>query len=97
MLRGSSSSSSPAGCRIISSIVATWSVTTAGSCPANVPAFAWAMERPALYRLAARALRLAPRAADNETLPVVREWTRGREGLKPSPESFREIWERGIE
>jgi L-lactate dehydrogenase complex protein LldF len=60
-------------------------------------AFATAMTRPALYRTAARALRMAPCVADNEILPVVKEWTRSRQGLRASPKSFRELWERGIE
>jgi L-lactate dehydrogenase complex protein LldF len=64
---------------------------------AAMAAFASAMVRPAMYRLASRALRLAPWAARSRTLPVIREWTRVREGPEPSPESFRELWDKGIE
>lgn len=64
---------------------------------AAMAAFAAVMVRPALYRAAARALRLAPWAARSEGLPVVREWTRYRAGLNPSARSFRELWEGGIE
>jgi L-lactate dehydrogenase complex protein LldF len=63
---------------------------------AAMAAFACAMVRPSLYRMASCALRMAPWAADNEVLPVIKEWTAGRQGLKASPESFRELWERGI-
>lgn len=60
-------------------------------------AFAEAMVRPGLYRAASRALRAAPRVAASEVLPVVGAWVRGREALSPSPRSFRELWEEGIE
>lgn len=60
--------------------------------------YAAVMTRPALYRLAARALRGVPSTfLDGEGLPVVRHWSRLRSTLEPSPKSFRELWEEGIE
>ncbi len=57
-----------------------------------VRAYARAMQSPRLYRLASKGLRLFPKVLDNETLPVVRAWTRFRAGLKPSPRPFHELW-----
>lgn len=64
---------------------------------AAIKGYAAAMTRPWAYRLAARALRALPKEAlDNTVVPVLRAWTEGRAGLKPSPRSFRELWEAGI-
>ena len=59
--------------------------------------YALTMTRPWAYRLASRALRALPeQALDNTVLPVLRAWTEGRAGLKPSPKSFRQLWDEGI-
>jgi L-lactate dehydrogenase complex protein LldF len=64
---------------------------------AAIQGYALAMTRPWAYRLAAKALRLLPeRALDNTVLPVLKAWVEGRAGLKPSPKSFRELWEEGL-
>lgn len=61
---------------------------------AAIRGFALAMTQPWMYRLASKALRLLPeKALDNSLLPVLRAWTEGRAGLKPSPKSFQQIWE----
>ena len=39
---------------------------------------------------------LPKEALDNTVLPVVKAWTEGRAGLKPSPKSFRDLWDEGI-
>lgn len=65
---------------------------------AAMRAYAAAMTRPALYRVAAAALRLMPTALlDGEGLPVARDWAGLRTTLAPSPKSFRELWKEGIE
>ncbi len=58
-----------------------------------VRAYAEAMVRPAVYRLASKALRLFPGMLASEALPLVRAWTRLRAGLEPSPKPFHELWE----
>lgn len=64
---------------------------------AAIKGYAAAMTRPWAYRLASRALRALPKEAlDNTVVPVLKAWTEGRAGLKPSPKSFRELWEAGI-
>lgn len=64
---------------------------------AAIKGYAAAMTRPWAYRLASRALRALPKEAlDNTVVPVLKAWTEGRAGLKPSPKSFRELWEEGI-
>lgn len=61
---------------------------------AAIRGFALAMTRPWMYRLASKALRLLPeKALDNSLLPVLKAWTEGRAGLKPSPKSFQQMWE----
>ena len=61
---------------------------------AAIRGFALAMTQPWMYRLASKALRLLPeKALDNSLLPVLRAWTEGRAGLKPSPKSFQQMWE----
>ncbi|AEB12660.1 LutB/LldF family L-lactate oxidation iron-sulfur protein [Marinithermus hydrothermalis] len=60
-----------------------------------VRAYAEVMTRPELYRLFSKALRVFPGALEHPVLPVVRAWRAGRSGLKPSPKSFRELWEEG--
>jgi len=63
---------------------------------ATIKGFALAMTRPWMYRLASKALRLLPeKALDNTILPVIKAWTEGRAGLKPSPKSFQQMWEAG--
>ena len=61
-----------------------------------VRAYSRVMTRPRLYRRVSRAMRLIPRALDNTLLPVLKDWTRSRAGLKPSRRAFRDIWKRGI-
>lgn len=64
---------------------------------AAIKGYALAMTRPWAYRLASRALRALPeQALDNTVLPVLKAWTAGRAGLKPSPKSFRQLWDEGI-
>lgn len=64
---------------------------------AAIRAYAAAMTRPWAYTLGSKALRMLPKEAlDNTVLPVVKAWTEGRAGLKPSPKSFRELWKEGI-
>jgi len=64
---------------------------------AAIQGYAWAMTQPWAYRLAAKALRLLPeKALDNTVVPVLKAWVEGRAGLKPSPKSFRELWEEGL-
>lgn len=64
---------------------------------AAIKAYAAAMTRPWAYKLGSKALRALPKEAlDNTVLPVVKTWTEGRAGLKPSPKSFRELWSEGI-
>ncbi len=63
---------------------------------AAIQGYALAMTRPWAYRLASKALRLLPeKALDNTVMPVLKAWTEGRAGLKPSPKSFRQMWEDG--
>ncbi|MCL4455236.1 MAG: LutB/LldF family L-lactate oxidation iron-sulfur protein [Deinococcus sp.] len=63
---------------------------------AAIRAYAFTMTHPLLYRLAARFIRYLPdQVLDNRVVPVVKAWTEGRAGLKPSPKSFRELWESG--
>ncbi|GIW25211.1 LutB/LldF family L-lactate oxidation iron-sulfur protein [Meiothermus sp.] len=63
---------------------------------AAIKGYALAMTRPWAYRLASKALRLLPeKALDNTLVPVLKAWTEGRAGLKPSPKSFRQMWEEG--
>ncbi|RIH85702.1 Lactate utilization protein B [Meiothermus luteus] len=63
---------------------------------AAVKGYAWAATRPWAYRLASRLLRLLPeRALESPALPLIRAWTEGRAGLRPSPRSFQEMWEAG--
>jgi L-lactate dehydrogenase complex protein LldF len=59
---------------------------------------AWAavMTRPALWRATLRILGSVPLAVDNPILPLVRAWSRERPGLRPSPKSFRRLWEEGL-
>ncbi|HEX9887198.1 MAG TPA: lactate utilization protein B [Longimicrobiales bacterium] len=59
-------------------------------------AFAAVAERPWLYALASR-LPGAGKALASRRLPVVRHWTEGREGPRPSPKSFLRLWREGIE
>lgn len=64
---------------------------------AAIKGYALTMTRPWAYRLASRALRALPeQALDNTVLPVLKAWTAGRAGLKPSPKSFRQLWDEGI-
>jgi L-lactate dehydrogenase complex protein LldF len=64
---------------------------------AAIKGYALAMTRPWAYRLASRALRALPeQALDNTVVPVLKAWTQGRAGLKPSPKSFRQLWDEGI-
>ncbi|HEU4741809.1 MAG TPA: LutB/LldF family L-lactate oxidation iron-sulfur protein [Meiothermus sp.] len=64
---------------------------------AAIAGYAFTMTHPGLYKLAAKALRLLPEMAlDNTVLPVLKAWTQGRAGLEPSPKSFRELWEEGL-
>ncbi|MBF6593255.1 MAG: iron-sulfur cluster-binding protein [Thermaceae bacterium] len=64
---------------------------------AAIKGYAAAMTRPWAYNLGSRALRMLPKEAlDNTVLPVVKAWTEGRAGIKPSPKSFRELWDEGI-
>lgn len=61
---------------------------------AAIRGFALAMTQPWMYRLASKALRLLPEIAlDNSLRAVLRAWTEGRVGLKPSPKSFQQMWE----
>ncbi len=63
---------------------------------AAIKGYALAMTQPWAYRLASKALRLLPeKALDNTVVPVLKAWTEGRAGLKPSPKSFRQMWEDG--
>jgi L-lactate dehydrogenase complex protein LldF len=63
---------------------------------AAIQGFVLAMTQPWMYRLASKALRLLPeKALDNSILPVIKAWTEGRAGLKPSPKSFQQMWEAG--
>ncbi|MER3443913.1 MAG: iron-sulfur cluster-binding protein [Meiothermus sp.] len=63
---------------------------------AALKGYALAMTQPWAYRLASKALRLLPeKALDNTVVPVLKAWVEGRAGLKPSPRSFRELWESG--
>lgn len=60
--------------------------------------YALAMTQPWAYRLASKALRLLPKKAlDNTVVPVLKAWVEGWAGLQPSPRSFRELWEEGID
>ncbi len=64
---------------------------------AMVRAFAAAMRSPARYRAASRLLRMIPQVAlRGRLLPVLRAWNGVRGGLRPSPRTFRELWEEGI-
>lgn len=64
---------------------------------AAIKGYALAMTRPWAYRLASRALRALPeQVLDNTVVPVLKAWTEGRAGLKPSPKSFRQLWGEGI-
>jgi L-lactate dehydrogenase complex protein LldF len=54
------------------------------------------MTQPWAYRLASRAVRLLPEVVlDNTVVPVLKAWTQGRAGLKPSRKSFHQLWEAG--
>lgn len=62
-----------------------------------IKGYAAAMTRPWAYSLASRAVRLLPeKALDNTVMPVLKAWTQHRAGLRPSPKSFRELWDEGI-
>lgn len=62
-----------------------------------IAAFAQTMTRPWAYRLASKGLRVLPEAVlDSRVLPVIKAWSAGRGGLKPSPKPFHELWEQGI-
>lgn len=62
-----------------------------------IKGYAAAMTRPWAYRLASKAIRVLPEVAlDNTAMPVLKAWTEGRAGLKPSPKSFRDLWDEGI-
>jgi len=64
---------------------------------AAIKGYAATMTRPWAYRMAAKALRILPKEVLDDTIvPVLKAWTQGRAGLKPSPKSFRELWENGV-
>ncbi|KGQ21739.1 LutB/LldF family L-lactate oxidation iron-sulfur protein [Thermus filiformis] len=66
---------------------------------AAMRAFAEVMTRPGLYRVFSKGLRglLALPGGEglleNRDLPLIRAWTQGRSGLRPSPRPFHELWE----
>ena len=64
---------------------------------AALHAFTFAAERPDLYRAGAALLRAAPWKAGARALPVLNGWTQERALPEPSPASFRDLWEDGVE
>jgi L-lactate dehydrogenase complex protein LldF len=54
-------------------------------------------QRPAAFGVAGEALRKTPWRPLARALPVLRSWTSDREAPRPSPKSFRELWQEGIE
>ena len=54
-------------------------------------------ERPRAFSTAAGALRWTPWRAVGKALPVLSGWLQEREAPRPSPKSFRDLWNEGIE
>ncbi len=59
--------------------------------------YAGLAERPGAFGVAGGALRHTPWRPLSRALPVVGAWTQGREAPRPSPKSFRQLWDEGIE
>lgn len=63
---------------------------------AAIKGYALAMTQPWAYSLASKAVRMLPeKALDNTIMPVLKAWTEGRAGFKPSPKSFHQLWDAG--
>ena len=59
--------------------------------------YAGLAERPGAFRIAGGALRATPWRPISRALPVVGSWVQEREAPRPSPKSFRRLWQEGIE
>lgn len=53
--------------------------------------------RPGAYRAATAGLRWTPWRPASRALPVLSGWSQEREAPMPSPKSFRQLWDEGIE
>ncbi len=58
-------------------------------------AYAAAAERPWAFGAAGTVFRSTP-AGLRKALPLLRDWSKGRAPVEPSPKSFRELWREGI-
>ncbi len=59
--------------------------------------YAGLAERPGAFRTAGRALRATPWRPLGRALPVIGTWMQEREAPRPSPKSFRQLWQEGIQ
>jgi L-lactate dehydrogenase complex protein LldF len=59
--------------------------------------YAGLAERPGAFTAAGAALRWTPWRATGTALPVLGEWMKVRTPPEPSPKSFRQLWDEGIE
>ncbi len=59
---------------------------------AAMRAFVEVMTHPGLYRVFSKGLRALP-LSESRLLPLIRAWTEGRTGPRPSPKPFHELWE----
>ena len=60
-------------------------------------AFGAAAANPTLFHAASELLHLVPLERGGRALPVLRDWTADRDAPRPSPTTFRRLWEEGIE
>lgn len=60
---------------------------------ALIGAYSRIMTRPGLYRLAGALMRRLPGLLSSRRLPMIGPWVERRAGLRPSPRTFRRIWE----